>query len=780
MGQLGSTPMETSSLVRQGPGRKSRSARLRCDACAGALCLVLTGLAVAQTTTTAPTTTATQPTTPSGATAPAATQPTTTTSQPVADFFVAIDGSDGWSGRLSAPNGDKSDGPFASLDRARSAVRELLGKVDRDIVVLIRGGEYQLDETVLFEPPDSGRGKHKVIYAAYPGERPRLIGARPIRGWQRHDEQLYKASTDPNWTFHQLFADGEPLRLARHPDRGYLYVADAVKDKPRTAFVAKKGDLPDGTDWRGGQVVIWAGHDWFSNLLPIASVDTTSRTITLAGPTLVDIVRKDDRRYFVQGVRGALDRPNEFWRDPKTGEVFYWPFGSVPYRQEILAPTVTRIIAMVGKGPDQPVRNIVLRGLSLAISKFTNEFVETRGTHGKTPWNEPANKEAAVYLEHAEGCGVEFCEIAHAGYSGIAIVWHGQGNRIYGNHIHGCGFHGVLLSGYRSAFGSKMDRNKNNVVSNNWIHHVGRLVGHAAGVFVWASGHNEIAHNLIHNSPRYGVCIKGERWGGKFPKKIGEETVTWENHWDFVHSRKNRIAFNDIFRVAEDSEDNGFISFWGVGKGNVIDHNLLHHSIRTLGGLGMAIYLDDAADHCTVTNNLIYKIEGGSVIRCIFAKGVYNRIENNILVGTERTRSGIASFFMAGERVDHHAYCRNIIYLPNGAPMYEFLNWTANRVVESDYNVFFAGKDGKVRMLGAPGGDDFERWRKLAEGKFDAHSVCGDPMFVDPTRHDYRLRPESPALTLGFRPIQVDKIGLLTDFPRPTERPDKTGRAIVP
>ncbi len=763
MGRLRLTLTGTSSLTEEGVKGGDTAAHVTCVTGTVVLCLVLTGPSAAQTTTTA-----------------AAQTTTTAASQPNADFYVAIDGSDGWSGRLSAPNSDKSDGPFASLDRARAAVRELPAKMDRDIVVLIRGGEYLIDETVVFGPEDSGRGEHKVVYAAYPGERPKLIGGRPIRGWQRHGENLYKAETDPNWTFHQLFADGEPLRPARHPNRGYLYVAAAVKDKPKTAFVTKKGDVPDWTDWRGGGVFIYAGHDWFSNLLPIESVDNKSRTITLAGPTLVNIVKKGDRRYFIQGVREALDHPNEFWRDPKSGEVYYWPFGGVPYRQEIVAPTVTRIIAMVGKRPDQPVRNVVLRNLSLSLSKFTDEFVETRGTHGKTPWNEPANKEAAVYLEHAEGCGVEFCEIAYAGYSGISVVWHGRGNRIYGNHIHGCGFHGVLLSGYRSAFGSKMDRNKHNVVSNNWIHHIGRLVGHGAGVFVWASGHNEITHNLIHNSPRYGVCIKGERWGGKFPQKIGEETLTWENHWDFVHSRENRIAYNDIFRVSEDTEDNGFISFWGVGKGNVIDHNLLHHSIRTLGGLGMAIYLDDAADYCTVTNNIIYKIDGGSVIRCLFTKGVYNHIENNILVGTERTRSGIASFFMAGERVDHHAYCRNIIALPNGAPVYEFMNWTANRVVESDYNVFYVGKEGKVRMLGAPGGDDFERWRKLADGKFDAHSMCAEPMFVDPSKHDYRLQPDAPALKLGFKPIQVDKIGLLTDFPKPIERPRKTGRANVP
>ena len=42
-----------------------------------------------------------------------------------ADFYVATDGNDGWSGKLESPNADKTDGPFATLARARDAVREL-------------------------------------------------------------------------------------------------------------------------------------------------------------------------------------------------------------------------------------------------------------------------------------------------------------------------------------------------------------------------------------------------------------------------------------------------------------------------------------------------------------------------------------------------------------------------------------------------------------------------------------------------------------------------------
>jgi len=67
------------------------------------------------------------------------------------DFYVAANGSDQWSGQLDQPNPTSTDGPFATLARARDAVRELKRHGDQqEILVLIRGGVYRLKETVGF------------------------------------------------------------------------------------------------------------------------------------------------------------------------------------------------------------------------------------------------------------------------------------------------------------------------------------------------------------------------------------------------------------------------------------------------------------------------------------------------------------------------------------------------------------------------------------------------------------------------------------------------------
>ena len=41
------------------------------------------------------------------------------------------------------------------------------------------------------------------------------------------------------------------------------------------------------------------------------------------------------------------------------------------------------------------------------------------------------------------------------------------------------------------------------------------------------------------------------------------------------------------------------------------------------------------------------------------------------------------------------------------------------------------------------------------------HSIVADPKFVDPARFNFALRPDSPALKLGIKSIDVSKVGLV-------------------
>ncbi|MFZ4765851.1 MAG: hypothetical protein ACOYMN_12945, partial [Roseimicrobium sp.] len=50
-----------------------------------------------------------------------------------------------------------------------------------------------------------------------------------------------------------------------------------------------------------------------------------------------------------------------------------------------------------------------------------------------------------------------------------------------------------------------------------------------------------------------------------------------------------------------------------------------------------------------------------------------------------------------------------------------------------------------------------------AEG-WDHHGLVADPLFYDISKDDFRLQPQSPAVTkLGFHPLPIEKMGLIID-----------------
>jgi len=107
-----------------------------------------------------------------------------------ADFYVSPRGNDAWTGTAAVPSA--SDGPFATLERARVAVRQLKEREpDRKqpVRVQLRGGMYYLDQTVTFGPEDGGSAEATVVYEAYPGEEPVLSGGCPVRGWRESGGQ---------------------------------------------------------------------------------------------------------------------------------------------------------------------------------------------------------------------------------------------------------------------------------------------------------------------------------------------------------------------------------------------------------------------------------------------------------------------------------------------------------------------------------------------------------------------------------------------------------------
>lgn len=86
-----------------------------------------------------------------------------------ATFYVAAQGNDAWSGRLAAPNAENTDGPFATLARARDALRQAKATLKQPPAVMVRGGKYFLDRTLVLDPEDSGTRTCPITYMGLPG-----------------------------------------------------------------------------------------------------------------------------------------------------------------------------------------------------------------------------------------------------------------------------------------------------------------------------------------------------------------------------------------------------------------------------------------------------------------------------------------------------------------------------------------------------------------------------------------------------------------------------------
>ena len=135
-------------------------------------------------------------------------------------FYVSTEGSDAWSGTLAEPNAEKTDGPFATLARARNESRR---QKPKGATVLVRAGTYYLPEPLVLGPEDSGTEEHPITYRAYPGETVILSGGRRIDGpWKTDDGRIHYTDLpdvkDGKWYFRQLRVGDERQTRARCPN----------------------------------------------------------------------------------------------------------------------------------------------------------------------------------------------------------------------------------------------------------------------------------------------------------------------------------------------------------------------------------------------------------------------------------------------------------------------------------------------------------------------------------------------------------------------------------
>ena len=714
---------------------------------------------------------------------------TATAAEQKFDFYISPSGNDQWSGRLAEPNSGRTDGPFATLGRARDAVREQRAKNrDAHVRVGLRGGTYRLPQTVVFSMQDSAGGQGSTTYTAYPGETPIVSSGVPLKGWKKLEkdpESAAKVARGHLWTVDvpaelanvlSLYDGLKPLPRAQ--SKGFTppknWKEDAAGRGPSNVFYFPKGIVENYADFRGADLLVLPTANYEMCILPIAFVDRDKLmgiTKELATRTIGPMQFHTETMWIENRIED-LTKPGDWVYDADHRQIILWPVGDKP-SDEIVAPLLTELVRVEGNidyaGPkDEATRGVKFQGITFAHAARLPRPCQD-GWDLQHCWEYFDCPSALVRLRGAEDCSVEGCRFVASGGAGVRMDLHCQKNRVADCEFSQLGGVAVLLVGYGP--GTK-DVNRENQVVNNWIHHIGELNWSSPAIFAWQSGSNEIANNLIHNTPYTGIVVSGRIGWTRKAVSTATRTIRWHEialqnpPWKWpdrepdMHGRLNRVERNEIYDVLEKLGDGNAIYVSGTGKGNLVKENYMH------GGdsdhLAGVIRCDDDQEETVIEKNVIYNAK--SMHQAIIVKGK-NDICNNFLVNLKPSRLKINPKWLlhgyiglevnpvTGSRIE-----RNIVYAsdPSYTPFIQNRTYGQGaepllRDCKADYNLYYCAQD--------PG------WAKPhleAERKFgiEKHSASADPLFVDVEHGDLRLKKDSPAFKLGIEPIAFDKIGL--------------------
>ncbi len=541
-----------------------------------------------------------------------------------ADFHIAPSGSDEWSGRPPQPNPAGTDGPFATLERARRAVRQLkAASTKKDVSVAIRGGTYRLDGPVVFGPEDGGTKDHSVTYAAWPGETPVFTGGRRITGW-KSDGKLWTVELPQvkagRWHFCELFVNGRRCRRARSPNQGFFRVVSAGPDN-RTSFTFRPGELARYENLGEAEIVFL--HDWCISRVGIHSVDEAGRTVTLADPigASLDFFAitgfEPHPRYFVENARELLDEPGEWYLDRKSGLLSYWAREGEGAAADIVTPAAQRLLQVRGDpAGGRPVENLRFVGLSFEHCAWPRPahgyaagqagFHEVRSDGQRQAMR--ARMPAAVEFAAARNCGFEEGRIAHVGGVGISLRGGCEGCRVVGNEIADVAGNGVMVGEPGQA---PEDLASGNLIASNYVHHCGAEFHGCVGIWAGITAGTAVRHNEIAHLPYTGVSV-GWQWDPR-PTPCGA----------------NIIEANHIHHVMELLSDGGGIYTLGRQAGTVLRGNLIHDIPPNAGRAeSNGMFIDEGSSLILIEDNVIHAVARSSIR---FHKAEKNTLRRNTL-----------------------------------------------------------------------------------------------------------------------------------------------------
>jgi hypothetical protein len=647
------------------------------------------------------------------------------------EFYVAPDGNDA--------NPGTREQPFATPARARDAVREAKQQASGPITVFFRGGTYFLEQPLRFGPDDSGTKDGPIVYTSAPGEKAVISGGRVITGWKQASDGLWTAEIPEvkqgKWYFRQLFVNGQRRARARLPREGSYQVA-APGDPPARAFRFHPGELDP--KWRNlDDVEVVLLQYWTDARLRIEAIDEAAHVVRFTG----DDWRPTDwsKGWYVENVFEGLSQPGAWYLDRHTGTFYYRPLpGEDVGQMQFTAPVTKTWLHLEGDYKHgKLVEYLTFRNVTFQYSAWEMDgklgYSYSQACIEYPPDAVPQSLvpvPAGIYAKGVRHVRFEDNEIAHTGGWAIHLAQGGcKDNAIVGNTMHDLGAGAIRVGGPLATLDDAEESGRTRITDNR-IDGCAKVYLGAPAVIVLQSSGNRVAHNEITGTCEWAISV-GWTWGYLPPG----------------NARDNIVEYNHCHHIGGGPLDtHGVLYFLGVQPGTVARYNLVH-DVSDAGSGG--IVLDQSSAGILIERNVVHHVAALGIGFNFNDLG--NIVQNNIFA-----LAGKAMVDRSGDegKIDQTGIlCRNIFYydgrtcrtfLPKKWPNYDIL---------LDCNLYFDISGKPPTFLGF----DFAQWKQKG---LDGNSIAADPLFVDPQRGAFRLQPQSPAFKLGFRPIDLSRVGI--------------------
>jgi hypothetical protein len=578
------------------------------------------------------------------------------------DYFVATNGNNAWSGTLPSPNASNTDGPFATIAKAQTAVQSLLANANgrtTPITVQIRGGNYY-QQALAFTSADSGTSTLGVQWENYPNESPVLSGGMVVTGWTNTSGNTYQA-TLPNSTvlFENLFYNGvRRLRprvggslgtFLRNVGPIYLSGSPPPASPPSpncTVYVTGSGwECFDRFKYNAGDVSsTWTNLNapypagdievidfelWSVPKMRIQSIDSTNHIVYLTGATaqaagVHGFIPK--HRYMVENVKDLLTQPGQWFLDRS---VTPWTLtylansGENPPTDTIIIPQSTQVMTATN------LQYVTFQGL-----QFEHDNFVVSPTGYASVQQEPALTGAvscydcqyvtfnADIISQTAGTGIEFKTT-----NSVSTTSH---NTFENGALYDIGGLGIRIGQLPAQADTDATVPQFNTFQNNLIEGFSRVF-YSGPAIVQGSGHdNTYTHNDIYDGYHSGIeiCLAPSCSPGRT-----------NSHGTF----NNVVSYNHLFDLYEGVTDDGGAIYFATGgttfiaTGNQVVNNKIHDTsdasiIDSDGYGGYGINLDGYTGSVLVENNLVYRVSamGVNITHGPQLASNANTIQNNI------------------------------------------------------------------------------------------------------------------------------------------------------